>query len=123
MKTTEQIEKFLSNLNTEIDILSCIDIEEIDQENAYNSIYDMLNDRNGFDIEIIYYARAMEYLMKNDPSLTESLGIASEYGFDLSRLNSETLASLLASQNSRDEFAELEDGITDFFESEEEEEN
>lgn len=121
MKTTEQITKFLSSLNTEIDILNCIDIEGIDQENAYNSIYDMIDDHNGFDIDIIYDSRAMRYLMENDPSLTESLGIAAKYGFDLSRLNSETLASLLASQNSRNEFAELEDEITEFFESEDEE--
>ena len=82
-------------------------------------------------MEVIYYASAMEYLMENDNSLRESLEIANDLGYELKNLNSEILASLLASQNSRDEFADLESEINSFFddiqteidESEEEETN
>ena len=42
--------------------------------------------------------------------------IASEYGYDCRDLSSEVLASLLASQNSREEFSELQNKIEDFFE-------
>ncbi len=44
--------------------------------------------------EIIYYARAIEYLSKNDPSLMESLELAHEYGYAVEKLNSEVLATL-----------------------------
>lgn len=121
MKT--KIEAFLSELNTEIDVLNFIDIDNIDHNNAYNSIYEMIDDNGGFNIEIIYYSRAMEYLSKNDLSLVESLEIAYEYGFSCENLNSEILASLLASKLVREEFTELKDEINDFFlELEEEEE-
>ena len=110
-----KIENFLSELNTEIDILSLIDIDNIDYNNAFNSIWNMIEDNNGFDIDIIYYGRAMDFLMKNDPSLKESLNIALEYGFEVRDLNSETLASLLASKLVRDEFYQLNDEINDFF--------
>lgn len=113
MKT--KIENFLSELSTEIDVLNFIDIDNIDHSNAYDSIYEMIEDNNGFDVEIIYYSNAMEYLSENDPSLVESLWIAYEYGFSCDNLNSEILASLLASKNAREEFAELEDEINDFF--------
>ena len=90
-------------------------LDEIDIENAYESIVEKLDDNNGFDIEIIYYSNAIKYLQENDPSLRESLEIASEYGFEVSRLNSEILPSLLASQNAREKFYELQSEIDEFF--------
>ena len=111
----EKIEGFLRSLKTEVEIMDYIQIEDIDYSDAFNSICDMISDNNGFDIEIIYYASAINYLKENDPSLRESLQIASEYGFSLDKLNSETLASLLASQNAREEFYTLQDDINDFF--------
>ena len=121
--TTATIENFLSGLNTEIDILNLINIEDINFSDAYNSIYDMISDNNGFDMEVIYYASAMEYLMENDKSLRESLEIAHELGYTADKINSELLASLLKSQNERENFAELESEINDFFSGLEEEEN
>ena len=112
---TEKIESFLRSLKTEVEIMDYIQVEDIDYSDAFNSICDMISDNNGFDIDIIYYSNAIEYLKQNDPSLRESLQIASEYGFSLDKLNSETLASLLASQNAREEFYELQDDINDFF--------
>ena len=41
--------------------------------NAYESIYEMIEDNNGFNIEIIYYHKAMEFLLNNDNSLRDSL--------------------------------------------------
>lgn len=117
-----KIENFLSELNTEIDVLNYVNIDNIDHNNAFDSIYQMIEDNNGFDIEIIYYSNAIEFLAKNDPSLHESLEIASDYGFEVKNLNSEILASLLASENARNEFYELEHEINMFFEELEEEE-
>ncbi len=113
MKT--KIENFLTSLETEINILDYIDIDNLDMNNAYESIYEMIDENGGFNIEIIYNARAMEYLQENDSSLRESLELASGLGYNVSDLNSEILASLLASNLVRDEFSELEGTITDFF--------
>ena len=119
MKT--KIENFLSELNTEIDVLNYVDIDNIDMNNAYESIYEMIEDNNGFNIEIIYYHKAMEFLLNNDNSLRDSFEIASELGYNVDGLNSEILASLLASKLVRDEFYQLEDEINKFFEQLEEE--
>lgn len=113
----EKIEEFLKNLNTEIDILNCVDTESV---NSFDDLRDQIEDANGFDIGIIYYSRAIEYLSNNDPSLQESLSIADEMGYKPGDLNSEILASLLASQNARNELDDLEGEITEFFEELEE---
>ena len=121
-----KIEDFLSDLSTEIDVLNFVDIDNIDHNNAFDSICQMIEDNNGFDIEIIYYSKAIAFLAEHDASLQESLEIASEYGYEANNLNSEVLASLLASKLVREEFQELESEINDFFaelnEEEEEEE-
>lgn len=110
-----KIENFLSELSTEIDVLSLIDIDCININDPFGSIYEMINNNGGFDIDIIYYSRAMEYLKENDPSLHRSLELASDMGYTPDNLDSEILASLLASENVRKEFTELEDEINDFF--------
>ena len=117
----DKIEDFIANLSTEIDVLNLIDIDNIDHSDAYNSIYEMISDNNGFDIDIIYYFDAINYLKENDSSLKESINIALEYGYTLESINSELLASLLASQNAREEFSELQYKIDKFFENLEEE--
>jgi len=44
--------------------------------------------------EIIYYNRAIKYLAENDSSLRESLSLASDLGYTLENLSSETLATI-----------------------------
>jgi vacuolar-type H+-ATPase subunit I/STV1 len=66
--------------------------------------------------EIIYYSNAIEYLKENDASLKESLGLASEIGFTLENLSSETLATLLYQQNLRNELSNLRKEIEAIFE-------
>lgn len=62
--------------------------------------------------EVIYYHTAIDLLRDNDPSLRDSLNLASDYGFELANLSSETLASLLVQSLMHDEIramgAELE---------------
>ena len=117
-----KVQEFISSLETEhTDIPYFIDIEEIDISNAFESIEEMLE--GNLDVDIIYYHNAMEYLADNDTSLNESLELAQEMGFTLDNLNSEVLASLLASQDNREQFYNLEDKITNFFEEIEEEVN
>jgi hypothetical protein len=110
-----QIFEFLNNLNTEICITDYVNIEDIDFNDAFNSIIDTLSENEAFNIDIIYYSNAIDYLQKNDASLRESINIAIELGYELQNVNSELLASLLVSQNVQNDFYSLETEITNFF--------
>lgn len=120
MKRSEKIEKFFREeiKMNHLDIMHYVDAESV---NSLNDVYESIDEQNGFDVEIIYYANAMEYLMERDTSLRESLEIAHEYGYTTDNLNSELLASLLASRECREEFMSYEDDITEFFNSLDEE--
>ena len=111
----ERVAEFLKGLNISIDILNYVNPEDIDIENAYESILEALQENGGFNVEIIYYSNAIQFLQENDPSLKESLEIAEEYGFEIGSLNSEVLASLLASRQAEEEFYDLQSEIDDFF--------
>ena len=114
---TQKIVYFFTEIenDTKIEILSNIELNDIDIENPFDIIYKAIDENNGFDIEIIYYSNAMEYLTRNDNSLRESIEIAIDYGYELKNINSELLASLLASQNSREQFNNYENEINEFF--------
>ena len=71
-----------------------------------NDLFDDLRDNGYFNEEVIYYSTAIRYLKENDPSLTESLEIATEYGYEAKNLNSEVLASLHASKKKENTFFE-----------------
>ena len=65
MKTAlkTQIEEFLKSLNIDnLEIMDYVDIEEIDFLNAFDSIYGQIDDAGGFNVEIIYYSNAIQYL-------------------------------------------------------------
>jgi len=115
MKTrVELIEDFLATIKVEnLDIPYYVDASEV---NSFEEMFETIEDNRGFEVEIIYYASAMDYLRENDPSLSESMEIAEEYGYTPKKINSELLASLLASKNCRDEFEEYRSEIEDFFE-------
>jgi hypothetical protein len=119
MKLTKKkiavIEKFLRELNIDIDVIQYVYIELIDMNNPFESIQEMIDNNNGFNVEIIYYTNAIKFLSENDPSLTDSMSLANECGFTLNKINSELLASLLASDMVRTKFSELEFKITNFF--------
>lgn len=116
----EKMKEFYNTLSIDIDLAQYAD----ESHNSYEDLRQAIEESNGFDQEIIYYASAIEFLQKNDPSLKESLELASEYGFEVGNLNSEILASLLATEYVKQDFTELESEITDFFNelNEEEEE-
>lgn len=116
MKTkAEQIEEYLKGLekssNLNVDLLCHVDCEEVEN---FDDIRNAIDDRNGFEQEVIYYSNAIEYLQENDASLNKSLAIAAEMGFTLENLNSEVLASLLKTQNEREKFEELESEVQMF---------
>ena len=118
MKTIKKKVAFFNKLSEEsleFDIMDNFQTEELEDINSYEELEEGLSDNNAFDVEIIYYARAIEYLKENDCSLSESMNIAEEFGYSPKDINSELLASLLASQNARQEFYELQSEIEEFF--------
>ena len=114
MTRSEKIEKFLREeiKLRHIDLLDYINAENV---NSFNDIYEQVEEQGGFNVEIIYYSKAMEYLMENDTSLQNSMELAADLGYTPENINSELLASLLASQYSMEELYKCEHEITEFF--------
>ena len=92
-------------------------------ETIPNEYYDDLQEPLDFDtyfdeliestysIECIYYSRAMKYLSENDSSLTTSLKVAHEMGYEVNNINSELLATLLMQQNELDALYNAKDDL------------
>ena len=114
MTRSEKIEKFLREeiKLRHIDLLDYINGENV---NSFNDIYEQVEEQGGFNVEIIYYSKAMEYLMENDTSLQNSMELAADFGYTPENINSELLASLLATQYSMEELYKYEHEITEFF--------
>lgn len=117
MISNKKKETFFKAISEELqfDIMDYFQPDELEDINDYEELEYELQEQGAYDIEIIYYNKAMDYLMENDNSLRESMEIASEYDYKTENINSELLASLLASRNARDEFSELKDRIEEFF--------
>ena len=96
-----------------------IPLDDAEYYDNADALLEVLEQENAFNIEIIYYSNAIKYLSEHDPSLTEALGIAEEYGYSVSSLNSEILASLLASQKAREDFEDLMGEIDDIIDENE----
>jgi hypothetical protein len=82
---------------------------------SYGSHFCIARHNNGFEVEIVYYSNAIEYLKRNDPSLSESMEIATQYDYKLYMLNSEVLASLHASQKAMCDYWDYQNEINNFF--------
>jgi hypothetical protein len=68
-----------------------VNVEDFDTLNELRNELEELIQQD----EVIYYHNAMKYLSENDPSLTESMEIAKEFGYTTDKLNSEFLATIL----------------------------
>tara|TARA_R110000744_G_scaffold51020_1_gene110090 strand:- start:54 stop:383 length:330 start_codon:yes stop_codon:yes gene_type:complete len=83
-------------------------------EDTFTDFCDKVNDAI-MQEEIIYYHKAIKYLMKEDASLSDSLDIASEYGYTTEQLNSELLATLLYQQRLTEQWYEIEEQVKELF--------
>ena len=108
---SKQKKELLSNLTLDWlddDAADYLDKDILNNMADFDSweIWAELDRQSYFNVEIIYYSVAMEYLKENDPSLSESLEIAAEYGHKIENINSELLASLHASKKKQNDFLE-----------------
>lgn len=115
MKTKETL---LNNLleTVQIDNLDLQYFIENSGATTFEELEEYIMDNNGFDVDIIYYSNAINILKEEDPSLKESIGLALELGFDLADINSELLASLLASKKVREDFYSYSTEIEQYYE-------
>tara|TARA_R110000751_G_C13697451_1_gene473002 strand:- start:679 stop:1038 length:360 start_codon:yes stop_codon:yes gene_type:complete len=118
MKTNTQKETFFNKIseNLQFDIMDYLQKDELIDINSYEDLEIELNEHGAYNIEIIYYYNAIEYLKEHDASLYESMKIAEDFGYSPKDINSELLASLLASENAREEFYDLQNEIEEFLE-------
>jgi hypothetical protein len=118
MNTKQTLQNELRSIEIESGYLSdFINVEDFAQdaeiykhttdEEFKEEIYNMLDSEGAFYVEIMYYNNAIDYLRREDFSLTISLELANDAGYKLTDLTSEILASLLASENCRDNFLEM----------------
>lgn len=119
MKRQDIIIEFLSaiKLPTGDTVGEILDLTTIGNISDFDELTDALQDADAFRVEIIYYGEAMRYLMDNDPGLTDSLGLAQGMGYDPIYLNSEILASILASNAANSDYqdGEIQCAVDDFF--------
>ena len=109
----DELESLFLDYIEDIDITDYLTEEDLEEGNLNDAhdLHDLLRDNYAFDVEIIYYSTAMKYLTEHDITLSESLEIANEMGFDLESLNSETLASLHASRQAEDDYWMIKEDI------------
>jgi len=114
MKFTKQQEiQALFDLNNLDVYVRHLSFEQRDKNTPFDYIelFDAIRSESGFIVEIIYYYKAIKYLQEFDPSLNESLELANELGYELDNINSELLASLLATKYNEEKYWELEEQI------------
>ena len=112
---TEKTIQFLIKFETELELIEIFEYFNNESENfLFDDFREYIID-SILDFEIIYYSKAIEYLKENDNSLTRSLEIADEQGFEVSNLNSELLATLLHQDELYNEWSEIENEIMEYF--------
>jgi len=85
-------------------------------EDTFTDFSDKVNDAI-MEEEVIYYHEAIKYLMNEDASLSDSLDIASEYGYTTEQLNSELLATLLYQQRLTEQWYEISEQVEELFDN------
>ena len=115
-KRVDLLVGFVDTLSVDgVDLPYHIDWNNTDVVEDFYDLTEMLVESGAFNIEVIYYGSAMEYLTKNDTSLTRSLGLAHEFCYTPDNINSELLASLIKSEDAREEWDEYESQADEFF--------
>jgi hypothetical protein len=119
MKTIEQKKDFFNKIseNLDIELMDYFQEDELQDILNFDEVVEILEEHSAFDVEIIYYYKAIKYLKENDVSLHDSLELASDMGYETKDLNSELLASILASERLRNDFWDLQSIINAFLKS------
>ena len=109
MNISKKLQKLAEDNNFDIDLANLYY-----NEDTFNDFCDKVNDAI-MQEEIIYYYEAMKYLTREDASLSQSIEIASEFGYTTENLNSELLATLLYQQNLTNQWYEISEQVEEIF--------
>lgn len=109
----EKQKELINRIYDDIEIDLTYELEN-NKPSSIDDFMELMQERVN-EIEIIYYSKAMDYLHENDNSLTFSLGIASDMGYDIKNINSELLATLLAQQNASERIYDYKDEVEELF--------
>lgn len=114
-QATQVFELFKEYEDETVSVSNWLSSEEMINLNSFTEIYEALQGKDAFTYEgeVIYYNNAMEYLTTNDASLTNSIELARDLGYELKDINSELLATLLKTQEVEQFFRSLEDEVSD----------
>lgn len=117
MKTKErlEIEDFLCSLQPNFDILSYVEVDQIDQNNPFWSIYNMLEQSDYFYENVDYYCSPWKYMLKHIFEIVKYPKLAKKYGYKLKDLDLSTFVNLLATENNKKNFLALKSQIDQFF--------
>jgi len=114
MTNKEFYQQLTNEYNLDNNIVEYLDNNQILEIDSFDKLYEELDNVNYFNVEIIYYHKAMNYLKDNDFSLSQSLELADRFEYKVNQLNSELLATLLASEKLVEKFYNLQDKINNF---------
>jgi len=109
MNIYNKLHKITEDNKFDIDLASLYD-----NEDTFDEFNDKVCEAISYE-EIIYYSKAIKYLMREDASLSNSLEIASEYGYTTEQLNSELLATLLYQQKLTEQWYEISEQVEELF--------
>lgn len=94
MELTTKFRELERKYSLDIETIPYEYYDDLEDAKDFESYFEQLEDST-HQTECIYYSNAMKYLTEHDNSLSQSLEIASEMGYEVEDLNSELLATLL----------------------------
>ena len=114
MKSLDEIQHILDEINElylsysgnyehEIDIIDVFENHKFNSDffteesmfDNFQNLTSFLDDYEAFHSYLIGYNEAIDYLADEDPSLNKSIWYAVDYGYDITRVDSELLANIL----------------------------
>ena len=114
MELTTKFRELEKKYSIEMDTVPYEYYDDFEDAKDFERYFEELEEAT-YQIECIYYSNAIKYLTENDPSFNESLGIASEMGYEVENLNSELLATLLMQRKELEALYEAKDDLEDLY--------
>lgn len=112
----QQIREFTESINMAT-MWEHINVQEFNDCENTEDLREVLEENGYFNVEIIYYENAINYLRDNDPSFKRAFELAQEVDYRIIDLSSEVLASLVATDDLYEQWNKKEQEIQDFIDS------
>ena len=114
MELTTKFRELERKYSLDIETIPYEYYDDLEDAKDFESYFEELEEST-YQVECIYYSNAMKYLTEHDNSLSESLEIASEMGYEVEDLNSELLATLLMQRKESEALYDAKDDLEDLY--------